>query len=255
MSRICRACSTANDPDATACATCGEELPAERIEALTDTAPRVDPPVGIQRPGDSSHMALHLVAGGHDVRDARAGDMDEHTVERPAAEPFSEPAPTYVPTFTAGMLDDPRHLEGIGGWLLFVALIVVATPVVLLVSMIRSYAPIFLRPGVWELLQEQPRLHTLVVAEAAGNVVSFFIALALLFLFFGKRRLFPSFMIFYLVLHAALLIADLVFAHIVVPGAQLAAQDAAAAARSLLLVVILIPYLLRSRRVKATFVN
>jgi hypothetical protein len=164
-------------------------------------------------------------------------------------------APAYVPTFNAGLLDDMRHLEGIGGWLLLVALAVIANPIVLLVSMIREYAPLFVTPHVWDVLQAQPRLHALVLFEAATNVISFLIVLALVFLFFKTKKSFPAFYIMYLVLHCGFLIADLYLVHAAVPGLAIRAQDAASASRSILMALIWIPYMVVSRRVKATFIN
>lgn len=217
MSKICRACSTANDSDATACVTCGDDLAAAHPELPNGPAP----------------VAAYVMA--------------------PAA--AESDAPFYVPTFTPSLLDDSRHLEGIGGWLLLVALAIISAPIVLLVFMIREYVPLFVTPHVWDVLQGQPRLHAVVVFEAATNIISFLIVLALVYLFFKKRKSFPAFYIMYLVLHAAFLIADLFFVHAAVPAVAIRAQDAASASRGIFMALIWIPYLLVSRRVKATFVN
>lgn len=159
------------------------------------------------------------------------------------------------PTFTPMLLDDDRHLEGIGGWLILVALGVVLTPVTLLFSMVKTYLPLFTTPHIWEILQTQPRLHALVMFEAASNIIFFLISLALLYLFFQKKRSFPTFYIIFLVLHAVVLVADLVFAYIIVPNATMSPQLMAAALRSVVGAMVWIPYMLLSRRVKVTFVN
>src|SRR5215469_7501559 len=93
MTRICRACSTANDPGAAACVTCGEEL----------ASGHPDFPAKTVQPMETSPALV------------RHGAMVDVLIAEPDPVVVDSEPPTYVPTFTPSLLDDARHLEGIGG--------------------------------------------------------------------------------------------------------------------------------------------
>jgi len=159
----------------------------------------------------------------------------------PAAGP---PPANYVPTFASG-----SNLEGIGGWLILVAIGLAIAP---LRSIHGVYASLRVLYGSQfeHLLSVHRGLAGLILYEAATNTC-FLIALATLnYLFYRKKKVFPSLMINYFALQAALILIDhLVTLHFY-PH-----HSASNLISAILAAAIWIPYYLRSERVKATFVN
>ncbi len=160
-----------------------------------------------------------------------------------ATEPTSAPAP-FVPTFSF----EPG-LEGIGGWLILVAIGLAIAP-------LRSIYGIFIDLHVLyggqfqSFLDARPGFAGLLLYELVTNTV-FLIALALLnVLFYRKNSSFPWVMIGFLASSAtAVLIDDVVTRH------YLPSHLPIAALQGIVVCAVWIPYYLRSRRVKATFVR
>ena len=144
-------------------------------------------------------------------------------------------------------------LNRIGGWLILVAIGLVLSPFVCVETIITDY-PILTGGEYQSALQEHASLATLVTIEIAVNAVFIVGLLCLNFLFFTKRKIFPKWMIVYLVAQIFLSVLDQTAAAIVVSSAA-ALTMIAGLARPLLAALIWIPYFSTSKRVKATFVN
>ncbi|HWG21313.1 MAG TPA: DUF2569 domain-containing protein [Terracidiphilus sp.] len=158
--------------------------------------------------------------------------------------------PLSVPTFSMG-----NDLEGIGGWLILVALGLVISPFYILASSLSTFLPLFDNPQVQAWLQTHPGMQALMFFEIVTNLIFVIFLIALNYLFFTKRRSFPNYFIFYLGLHFIVLLSDTAIAHAILPSVPLSSRATMGLARSVIGVALWIPYFLVSKRVKATFVR
>lgn len=168
------------------------------------------------------------------------------------APPEFEPAPPPVPLFNS--LSTAQDLEGLSGWLIFVALGLVVSPFRILYTLFGADLPVLLGAKYQPYLAQHPALEGLLVFEVITNIVLFTAVLSLLFLFFKKKKGFPTYMIIYLVLQFVVVFGDIVATHTLFPSAN---QTTAygEVSRTFIGAMIWIPYFLVSRRVKATFVR
>ncbi|MCF6138864.1 DUF2569 domain-containing protein [Pseudalkalibacillus berkeleyi] len=158
--------------------------------------------------------------------------------------------------------------EGIGGWLILMAVGLMMVPLIRLYSLYQSYWTVYHTPA-WSSLTESgnPLYHAwfqptfwLNIAVDIGFIG---LSVAALWLLFTKHSLFPKFMIYYLVGLTVFAIIDGLITNWIFGSLPLTAetldyvknQSYRQQAGSLLLCLIWIPYLLRSQRVKTTFVN
>jgi len=149
-----------------------------------------------------------------------------------------------APLFTTG-----TDLEGIGGWLILVAVGLGIGPLVSLSGVIRDLLMLY-GEKYQNVLAARPGLAGLILYEAATNSI-FLVALATLnYLFYQKKKSFPALMITFLASQLAFVLIDHLAARALQPSTSLAGV-----LRSLVGAVIWIPYYLRSERVKATFVH
>lgn len=162
---------------------------------------------------------------------------------RPAA-----PQPRAVP--------EPK---GLGGWLIVVGIGLVVAPVRIAVACVQTYVPLF-QNGAWQLLTTpgtgtyHPLWAPVLLGELLVNLGFFAAFLVLIFLFVRRARMFPRLYIAVLALNLAFLFVDaLLLDSLAASGSQTETvwtpllQGLASAA-------IWIPYMLRSRRVRNTFV-
>jgi hypothetical protein len=161
------------------------------------------------------------------------------SVAAPAQAPLA-----YAPRFSSG-----SDLEGIGGWLILVAIGLAVMP---LRSIHGIYTSLQIMYGVkyqnW--LSMYAGLAGLILFEAVTNTVYLIALIALNILFYGKRRQFPGLMITYLAMHLGLNIIDHVAALHFFPHHSVLALVQTAA-----YVAVWIPYYITSERVKVTFVR
>lgn len=151
--------------------------------------------------------------------------------------------------------------KGIGGWLIAVAIGVCLAPVRIGAAIVRDNLPPF-KAQIWGALTTptSPAYHPLwaplLVGSVIANVVLLALSIGVLVLFFRKKRSLPSMAITFMALG------------VLGQGAELAAMQAIPAAagtitykdvgsliRAALGAAIWIPYFLRSKRVRATFVE
>jgi hypothetical protein len=160
------------------------------------------------------------------------------------------PAPLSSPLFTTTTED----LEGLSGWLILVGLGLVVSPFVILGTTLSVNLPFLSDSKYQAFLTGHPGVAALIVFEVITNIV-FVIGLAALnFLFFTKRRAFPTYMILYLAAHFVVIFLDTIAAQALLPTASLTGAYKSLG-QSLGGALIWIPYFLVSRRVKATFVK
>ena len=92
--------------------------------------------------------------------------------------------------------------------------------------------------------------------EILGNLILIFASFYLLFLFFKKSKFFPSYFIYFRLFNVLFLALDIIFAKMIFPEEPIFDPTIARDLFQVILAAaIWIPYMLRSRRVKNTFIS
>jgi hypothetical protein len=158
-------------------------------------------------------------------------------------------------------MNNEKDLKGLGGWLIVVGIGVVLSPIRVLVVYVPIYHEI-LTDGTWELLTsaESAYYHPLWQPLLAGEMVfNSLLVLAwtyLIYLFFSRHYLFPRVFIGVLVLSVVGIPLDAWLVSFVLPDEPMFDPETTREfTRVLIYSLIWIPYMLVSRRVKATFVE
>jgi hypothetical protein len=149
----------------------------------------------------------------------------------------------------------------IGGWLILIGIGLVLSPFKLLFDL--YHTPAFLNNAIWGNLfdfnnsSKNMLLGIVMIFELVYNCAQLVFLALLIFLFFKRRTIFPPFTIAFYVITLIFLIADSWVVSIL-NLTELNMADKKAAfkdiMRGILSVAIWVPYLLRSKRVKQTFV-
>ena len=180
----------------------------------------------------------------------QAGDQGKKTPEQgielseAAALEYADAPEPSVPHFTTEM-----DLSGIGGWLILTVIGLAVAPFLSIRALYTDLAILFgarFQAG----LASHPVLAGLVLFESATNSIFLVTQVVLNVMLYRKRRVFPGWMITYLAANFCLSLIDHLWA---MRFAQ--ASGWMSMARSFVVAAIWIPYFLRSRRVKLTFVQ
>jgi ABC-type multidrug transport system permease subunit len=154
-----------------------------------------------------------------------------------------------------------KNLEGIGGWLILVAIGIVVTPIRIIALVISTLPQIF-STGVWEAWTTQgseiynPLLATFIAGEIFINCGLLLVWLYIAYKFFTKSKDFPKWYIGVAVFSLIFIIVDAFAIHMALPIVPVFDPDTTKEViRALIMVVIWVPYMLVSKRVKATFIN
>ena len=154
-----------------------------------------------------------------------------------------------------------EKLEGIGGWLLLVAVGIIFSPLRIIFQLFPLYSDIF-TDGYWEILTTPgtDAYHVMwapiLLVEMGTNLVLIFVWLFIIFLFFSKKRAFPKWYIGIVVFTLLFLVFDAFAIKLVLPNEPtFDSETVKEISRTLISCVIWIPYMLISKRVKATFVK
>ena len=149
----------------------------------------------------------------------------------------------------------------LGGWLILVGLGVVFSPFRLLMNTLPAYEPL-LQSDIWDALTNpdsaayHPLWGPLLIGEITFNVGLFLASLYLIYLFFTRHWLFPSFYIGIVLSSLVFIPADAWLVSIVLPQEPMFDPDTTKEfVRTLIGALIWIPYMLMSQRVKETFVK
>ena len=158
-------------------------------------------------------------------------------------------------------MNDNNELKGLSGWLILVGIGVVVSPF----RLAYEFGPLFysiFTDGTFEILTTKgsEAYHQLwgplLVFEAVFNSVMVLASLYLIYLFFSKHYLFPK-------VYIAIVICSLVFiplaawivSFVITDKPMFDPATTTEFARTLISTVIWVPYMLVSKRVKATFVE
>ena len=152
-----------------------------------------------------------------------------------------------------------KYLEGIGGWLTLVAIGIVFTPIRIMVIIIATYGEIF-STGAWETLTTHggeaysPLWAPIIIGEILINCGLILVWLYMAYKFFTKSKDFPKWYIGIAVFSMVFIVADAFAIKLVLPNEPVFDPETIKELmRSLIMVVIWVPYMLVSKRVKATF--
>lgn len=158
-------------------------------------------------------------------------------------------------------MSERSELKGLGGWLILVGIGVVLAPVRLLATYIPIYLPIF-SDGTWAALAavESPAYHPfwgpLLVGEVIFNSCMVAASVYLIYLFFSKHYLFPKVYITIAAVSLVFIPLDAWLVSFVMPDENiLDPQTLKEFGRALVGGLIWVPYMLLSKRVKATFIE
>jgi hypothetical protein len=157
------------------------------------------------------------------------------------------------------------HLKGIGGWLTLVSIGLFFTPIILGLSLKDSLS--VFQQEFWHAITTygselyHPMFGTWIIYEAAINIFTIIFSICLLVLMFRKSRYFPKLMIFYFT--SAVLFAGIDYLLGLKVLTDLPALSQALGddpgieglLRSSVQAAVWVPYFIRSKRVKVTFLK
>lgn len=155
---------------------------------------------------------------------------------------------------------DARSLQGLRGWLIFVAIGLCIQPLILVKTLADNLGAF--APETWQALTTpgsrayHPLWAPLLVAEVAVNVALLLGSGFLLYFFFTKKRIFPKAVIAFMVANLVVVLGDQAAVSAIPQArAQIGPNEYRQIGRAVLAAAIWIPYFLRSKRVHATFVS
>lgn len=180
--------------------------------------------------------------------EARVELDDSRSVYEPPAAELSQPIQNQGP-------------EGIGGWLILVAIGLVLTPIRLVAMMLPAYAEVF-TSGTWDVLTTpgsgaySPLWAPLLLGEIVINALLLCAGIVLIYLFFTKRRPFRRFYIGVSLFSLAFIVVDAYSFKLVLPDDPVFdPQTARELVRAVIAAAVWVPYMLVSKRAKNTFVR
>jgi hypothetical protein len=153
------------------------------------------------------------------------------------------------------------RLEGLGGWLVLVGFGLIVAPIRMVIDLVRTYLPLFQEDAFAQLTTPgsqfyNPPLAQFILAESIYNVISIAVLGYLICLFFRKHRRFPRLYVWYILISLAFTLSDAWYAARTFPNENVPDDETVADfSRTLLTALIWVPYMLRSQRVRATFVR
>ncbi len=158
-------------------------------------------------------------------------------------------------------MEEHDKLKGLGGWLFLVGMGVVISPIRGLATTVPDYQSMF-TDGTWEAVTTvgsevyNPLWEPLLIGEFIFNLGMVVVQIYLIYLFFSKSYRFPKFYIAIVVVSLIFIPLDAWFVSFVLPDEPMFDPETTKVFLGLLIgSLIWIPYMLVSKRVKATFVE
>lgn len=156
---------------------------------------------------------------------------------------------------------EQKQLEGLGGWLILVGLGIVLSPLIIIGTVFPMYSKVFSN-GLWGILTTpgstayHPMLALLIIVEIVVNIGLVITWIITAIYFFSKKKGFPKLFIALILFNLAFVLVDAVAAKTVLPGEPLFNEETTQQfGRIIITALIWIPYMLRSKRVKKTFIH
>jgi hypothetical protein len=158
-------------------------------------------------------------------------------------------------------MTEEKRLEGLGGWLISVKGGIIFNPLFIIIQTFLVYSGLF-SDGNWELLTNPGSYaynqfwETILIGEISVNCGFVLLWIYIGYLFFKKKTLFPRGFIGILLFSLLYSLIDALAVKAVLPSAPIFDPDTTGAlVRSFIGILIWVPYMLKSKRVKVTFVN
>lgn len=139
-------------------------------------------------------------------------------------------------------------------WLWAVAISLIVTPVIRVLAIVNNELPRLNSDEFQPYLQSHPGMTNLLYFEIGMNAFLVISALALNFLFYTKRKMFPMLMVVYIALTVLFRVAVVGMLNSMFPDANLSASYITIV-RYLIFAGAMIPYLLTSNEIKKRFVK
>lgn len=159
------------------------------------------------------------------------------------------------------ILVSEKKIEGLGGWLILVAIGVIISPVKVFFEVFPAYLDIF-NDGSWEIFTTPgtDAYHIMwapiLLGEMSINLALVFVWLFIIFLFFSKKAAFPKWYISTLLFTLIFMIVDAFAIKLVLPNETVFdPQTVTQIIRTSVSCLIWIPYMMVSKRVSATFIR
>ncbi|CAC9583847.1 hypothetical protein [uncultured Gammaproteobacteria bacterium] len=156
-------------------------------------------------------------------------------------------------------MTEEKNLEGLGGWLILVGLGIVFSPVRIIAMIFPIYSEMFSN-GPWEVLTTpgteayNPLWGPILIGEISINGALVIAWLFIAFLFFSKKKAFPKWYIGILLFTLSVIFIDALAIKSVMPNEPVFDPETIKEiGRTLIATLIWVPYMLVSKRVKATF--
>jgi hypothetical protein len=156
---------------------------------------------------------------------------------------------------------EEKKLEGLGGWLILVAISIIFSPIRIVTQIFPLYSGIF-TDGTWQILTTpgaeayNPLWAPILIGELGINSLLILAWGFVAFLFFKKKASFPKWYIGILLFQFTFIIADAFSVKSLMPNEPVFDPETTKEVmRTLVAMLIWIPYMLVSKRVKATFVK
>ncbi|HYG33383.1 MAG TPA: DUF2569 domain-containing protein, partial [Clostridia bacterium] len=242
------------------CETKVAEIPAKEVagylaklqemkDSLGDTLYRIDT-------GPGSILAqlnwLMIVVAGFGAAFALGGGFWFWQATRSPVGALVAPVPPLLP--------GKAPLQGLGGWLVLVGF-GLCSSLVQRIMMLAKHWQGFFSTAAWQTIAipggecYHPLWGPLLIFEVLGNTLVFGLTALTVCLFFAKRRAFPKVFITLAVANAAVLLTDAIVSSKIAHLAENTQSATTDLWRAMIYALIWCPYMLRSERVKATFVR
>jgi len=159
------------------------------------------------------------------------------------------------------MNNEEENLEGIKGWLILVAIGIIISPIGIAIEIYTSYIKPY-SSEAWKLLTTpespiyNPFWKPFIISGIIIDSIVLLLAIYMVYLFFTKKSSFPKWYIGIMLYNIFIIIVANYALKLFIPNEEVFDHDTIKElSRTLFRAAIWIPYMLVSKRVKATFVN
>ena len=176
-------------------------------------------------------------------------------------------APQVTPTYnqsannSSSSTTSASQLKGLGGWLIFVGIGLIFGTIKVLASVVSIYKP-FMNTDLLENVTNVnsaayiPNFALLFYAELIVNLFIILLCIYLIYLFFRKNKKFPKYYIFITLFVILTIPVDAYLTSVILPDEKMLDKDTIKSFfQSLFAGAIWIPYMLKSVRVRNTFIE
>ena len=158
-------------------------------------------------------------------------------------------------------MPEEKNLEGLGVWLTLVGIGIIFSPFTIAIESLSIYPEMFLNQSLSALTTPGTEVYNpfwapILYGEMIINAGFVFAWIFIAVLFFSKKKIFPKCFIGIAIVNLIIIFIDALAVKLVLPNEPIFnAETSGELGRSLILCIIWIPYMLLSKRVKATFVK